>query len=107
MEHILTTDKQQQCQLEGDPDWWFDYNEEGKSQFSEKSDETRMAISICNRCDALEDCREFALQYSDLHGVWGGLMPRERTSIRRNMGITPIPFHQTWRKPTQEWIEPV
>lgn len=106
MEHMLKTDKQQQCQFEGDPDWWFDYSEESGA-LCEKSAYTKMAISICNRCDALEDCRAFAIQYSDLHGVWGGLVPANRTRIRNNMGITPIPFNQTWAKPTQEWTESV
>jgi hypothetical protein len=102
----MTTDKIQQCQLEGHPDWWFDYSELN-GHLLESSDETKMAISICNRCDAREDCLEFAVQYSDLAGIWGGKTPAERTTMRKQRNILPIPFNETWRRPTQEWIDPV
>lgn len=99
MEHTFQTDKQTQCSIEGDPDWWFDYNQVGKSQFAETSQETKMAISICNRCDALNECRAWALKYSNLAGVWGGLVPSTRTRLQRNMGIKEIDFTMTWDSP--------
>jgi hypothetical protein len=99
MEHLFQTDKITQCSVEGDPDWWFDYNEEGVSRFAEISAETKMAISICNRCDALEECRAWALQYSNLFGVWGGLVPANRTRLRKHKGIKQIDFAMTWDSP--------
>lgn len=101
MEHVFKTDKVTQCSIEGDPDWWFDYTEEGSSRFSELSDETKMAISICNRCDALQECREWAMQYSGLFGVWGGLIPATRTRMRNNAHMKSIDFTQTWDSPMQ------
>lgn len=99
MEHLFQTDKVTQCSVEGDPDWWFDYSDEGKYRFSELSQETQMAISICNRCDALDECRAWSLQYHNLSGVWGGLVPATRTRLRRNMGIEEIDFNKTWDSP--------
>ena len=100
MSHTFETNKITQCAIEGDPDWWHDYSTEN-NHLMEASVETRMAISICNRCDAMQECREFALQYSGLGGVWGGLVPSHRTSLQRQLNITPIPFIETWRAPTQ------
>lgn len=102
MEHTFQTSKQTQCSIEGDPDWWFDYKQVGmdkKYNLSETSAETKMAISICNRCDALQECRAWALQYSNLSGVWGGLVPADRTRIRRMKRIKEIDFNKTWDSP--------
>lgn len=104
MEHVFQTDKQTQCSIEGDPDWWHDYHPE-HNILREASPETKMAIAICNRCEAMDECREFAFRYSDLGGVWGGLVPSVRTRIRNNMGITPIPFTSTWVAPTRTGIK--
>lgn len=103
MEHTFQTSKQTQCSIEGDPDWWFDYKEVGRDKkhyLDEVSQETKMAISICNRCDALDECRAWALQFHNLSGVWGGLVPPTRTRLQKNMGMKPIDFTQTWGSPT-------
>ena len=99
MEHTFQTDKQTQCSVEGDPDWWFDYTEQGSSRFSELSQETNMAISICNRCDAQKECLDWAMKYSNLAGVWGGLVPATRTRLRRHRKIQEIDFNKTWDSP--------
>lgn len=100
MEHRFQTDKVAQCTLEGDPDWWFDYSPgPDRSHLLETSQETRMAISICNRCDALDECRAWSLQYQNLSGVWGGLVPATRARLRSNMGIEGIDFNKTWGSP--------
>lgn len=104
MEHTFQTDKVTQCSIEGDPDWWFDYKQVGiqsKYNLSESSQETKMAISICERCDALQECRDWAIKYSNLGGVWGGLVPADRTRIRRMKGIKEIDFNMTWDSPMQ------
>lgn len=102
VEHTFQTSKISQCAIEGDPDWWHDYSEEN-GVLMEASPQTKMAISICNRCDALDECRDFAMQYSGLGGVWGGMVPATRTRIQNNEGIVTIPFVETWRRPTQPW----
>lgn len=104
MEHTFQTNKVTQCSIEGDPDWWFDYYQVGPQErysLAESSQETKMAISICNRCDALEECRAWALKYSNLSGVWGGLVPADRTRIRNSKGIVAINFDNTWSSPIQ------
>ena len=36
------------------------------------------AKSICEGCEVLETCRDYALNNGELYGVWGGLTENER-----------------------------
>lgn len=40
------------------------------------------AAQVCNSCEHLADCAEWGIN-RERWGVWGGLTPRERQSIRR------------------------
>ena len=44
------------------------------------------AARLCAGCPALTECRDYALAAREPHGVWGGLIPAERSrlvSLRR------------------------
>lgn len=41
---------------------------------------------ICDPCEMLVQCREYAIECEDL-GYWGGLAPGERRRIRHERGI--------------------
>jgi WhiB family redox-sensing transcriptional regulator len=43
------------------------------------------AISICNGCSVLRQCREYAIE-NEAYGVWGGLTENEREVIRSIQG---------------------
>jgi hypothetical protein len=53
------------------------------------------AKKICQGCDHLIECAEWAIRYED-HGVWGGTTPADRKNIRRKLKIdrrvTQLPF---------------
>ncbi|WP_081264324.1 WhiB family transcriptional regulator [Prescottella equi] len=38
------------------------------------------AKKICERCPVLVECRTYALEHEERHGVWGGLTESERRS---------------------------
>lgn len=44
------------------------------------------AKAICARCPALRACREHALAYGELYGVWGGLGEADRRAILEGGG---------------------
>ncbi len=46
------------------------------------------AQAICARCPVIEACLDWALTHGETdHGVWGGLTPRQRRSLRaRKLG---------------------
>lgn len=46
----------------------------------------REALHICNECDIKDACLQYALEF-ELHGIWGGTMPKEREHIRRIRGV--------------------
>lgn len=53
------------------------------------------ARQVCDACPVLEQCRNYARQNSERHGVWGGESPKERRSgergISRRSLESPIP----------------
>lgn len=46
----------------------------------------RAAKRICDRCQHLTECAEWAI-YNERFGIWGGLTSGQRIHIRRKMGI--------------------
>ncbi|MFC9557511.1 WhiB family transcriptional regulator [Rhodococcus sp. NPDC056960] len=41
------------------------------------------AKRICSDCPVLARCRQYAVDASEPHGIWGGLTPLEREKARR------------------------
>jgi len=72
------------------PEWWFPLEVGGKSKAWSHTPEANKAREICKDCPALMECRNYALAYSGLAGIWGGLDHQERTKLQEKLGITPI-----------------
>ena len=58
------------------------------------------AKRICARCPVVAACRDDAMDAQIVHGIWGGLSPRERRHHRwagpgRGLGIAPTPVGLT------------
>jgi len=52
----------------------------------EKDAREAVAKAICRRCPVLDECREYALQVREAHGIWGGLNEMERRALLRQQG---------------------
>lgn len=51
----------------------------------------RAAIErYCKRCDALQECREYAMHRPYLVGAWGGFTRKERAYERKRRGMKTI-----------------
>lgn len=72
------------------PEWWFPEEVSGKSTAWSHTPDAMKARAICKECPALMECRGYALAYSGLAGIWGGLDRQERTKLQEKLGITPI-----------------
>ena len=59
-----------------DPDLWY----------PENSSPAWEAKRLCRNCPVVTQCLEYALDNKEMFGIWGGLSPRERQRIRRDMG---------------------
>jgi WhiB family redox-sensing transcriptional regulator len=46
-----------------------------------RAKEIEAAKRICRRCPVLSQCREWALDTGERHGVWGGLTAAERQLV--------------------------
>ena len=49
--------------------------------------EINFAKSICRSCLHQSECAEWGI-VKEAHGIWGGLVSRERSKIRSRRGIT-------------------
>ena len=64
-------------------DFWFPEKADG----SMNTVEMAMEKSICQSCPHKVECVEWGVK-KELHGIWGGLVPKEREAIRRQNKIT-------------------
>lgn len=64
-------------------DFWFP--EKGKDAIGQVQINT--AKLICKGCPHQSECAEWGI-INEAHGIWGGLVSRERSKIRRRKGIT-------------------
>lgn len=65
-----------------DPDEWFPLTLDVVKARSQAA----RAIAVCITCPVRADCLEFSLRHAfdvGAHGVWGGLVERERRALRR------------------------
>ncbi|MFC9359099.1 WhiB family transcriptional regulator [Rhodococcus sp. NPDC057014] len=58
---------------------------------------------VCAQCPVIEQCREYALDYKEPYGVWGGLTSAERRHLISNLdgehiGVEPSGQHTQRRK---------
>lgn len=65
-----------------DPEIWFSDDMEGSGTHY------KLAKQLCNECPVQNLCLQFSLVSEEQYGVWGGLTPRERRSMRVAMGRT-------------------
>lgn len=67
------------CQDDPDPDMWFRGAEQGRP--ADRDD----AIGICSLCPVREECLEYALTENLDDGIYGGLLPEQRRTIKRRL----------------------
>jgi WhiB family transcriptional regulator, redox-sensing transcriptional regulator len=57
--------------------------EEGEPKRRETRRMYRQAIRICNSCPVKQECLDYALDFPEIYGMWGGLTRPERANILR------------------------
>jgi hypothetical protein len=70
-----------------DPGQWFPASTEPERARHEAAP----AIAICHGCPVRAQCLSVSLRYWDIgqHGVWGGLVPAERATLRNRILARP------------------
>jgi WhiB family redox-sensing transcriptional regulator len=65
-------------------DFWFP-EKENEEQHSRLN--SNLAKAVCSGCFHRIECAEWGIA-KERHGIWGGLVERERRKIRSDRGIT-------------------
>ena len=80
------------CANAPEPDLWFPERDSGFRWSYTPS--AILARSICDSCPARLECLDYALQFDNLDGIWGGLDPDERAHIQqaRRMATKPLRY---------------
>jgi len=60
-------------------DWWFPPPRQNREVLKTM----HQAITICNGCHAKQQCLDFALSSTSIHGIWGGLTSKKRINLLR------------------------
>lgn len=74
-----TWQKRAHCRLENghDPDlWWPD---------AKGGEDVTYALSLCSSCPVTDECLSYAVEHGEKLGIWGGLMPEQRTKLRKGV----------------------
>jgi len=66
--------------LSADPEVFFPV---AASSFAVK--DVAKALQVCGRCRVRQECLDFAIRTGEMHGIWGGTTPEERTRARRQL----------------------
>lgn len=75
---------------EYDPELWHPEEVGGRGNRWAHTPEAELARSICHSCPARVECKEYALKYSGLTGIWAGMDRVERTEMQRRLKIRTI-----------------
>jgi WhiB family redox-sensing transcriptional regulator len=89
-DHMLHLSQPASCaDPQFDPEWWHPVEVGGSTAWSYTFDAKR-ARSVCQSCPVKQECLDYALQYFELAGIWGGLDRKERHAIQvaKNMNPT-------------------
>lgn len=53
--------------------------------FPQRGEDSDAAKAVCAGCPVQSECRDYALDMGEKHGIWGGLSERQRQPIRRQL----------------------
>lgn len=91
---VFTTGEPTCADPKHEPEWWFDYTV--KRQHIKHSYLSLYAKELCKECPVMQECRTYALQFFNLHGVWGATDMNERKVLQKKLGIEPVDFSYTF-----------
>lgn len=67
----------------------------GDEWFAEKGEggikDLNFAKFVCGLCPVQSECLQTALETGERWGIWGGVPPRRRAEMRRELGLTGTP----------------
>jgi hypothetical protein len=84
--------KHPSCADSLEPDMWFPEEVSGISGRGwSYTPSAKLARSICQGCEAFDECKDYALEFQDLAGIWADQDRKERYAEQVARGIKPRP----------------
>lgn len=50
----------------------------------EDADNVAKAKAVCKECGVSAECLDYAIEFEEVYGIWGGLTTRERNKVRKS-----------------------
>ena len=75
---MLATWRNRAACLDESPELFFPIGNTGPAL-----DQIEEAKAVCGRCEVVENCLNWAIEYGQDSGVWGGLSEEERRTLKR------------------------
>lgn len=86
-----------------EPDMWFPEEKGGiAGRGWSHTPSANLARAICRGCEAFDECKEYALQFQDLAGIWADQDRHERHAEQLERGIQPRPVYTTFSTRSKE-----
>jgi WhiB family redox-sensing transcriptional regulator len=79
---MLTTWRNRSACLDESPELFFPIGNTGPAV-----DQINEAKAVCGRCQVVEACLNWAIEYDQDSGVWGGLSEEERRALKRRNAL--------------------
>jgi len=83
----LKWQEQGNCVNTNDPEMWFPDQETMNRKMLRtgwrKTYTGKIVAEACGTCPVTNDCLRYALQFTDLRGIWGGLSEYERQQLQK------------------------
>lgn len=76
---------------ETDPELFFPDDEKENGMKDTSTARVRMARELCETCPVMAQCKNYAVMYFEMEGIWGGTTPKDRAKIRSRLGVTRPP----------------
>jgi WhiB family redox-sensing transcriptional regulator len=89
---MLTTWRNRSACRDESPELFFPIGNTGPAL-----DQIKEAKAVCGRCEVVEACLNWAIEYDQDSGVWGGLSEDERRALkRRSARVRPAKCLSRW-----------
>lgn len=92
-EHYLPVLSERGLCTHYDPEWWFPEIENKRTK--KRTKEEMLARTICTECPVRQECKDYAMSYSGLYGIWAGMNEYERDLEQKRLGIVPTAMNTT------------
>lgn len=84
-----------------DPEWWFPQEKGGNHKRWTRTPDALKAREICLSCPARKECKDYAIKYDRIYGIWAGQDWYEREAEQKALRMETTNFRSTFAEVIQ------